>query len=474
MKPWMASGLGLLALAGLAAPARSQSGYASSYPVSYYPFMAGVPVPYYSYPPMAGQRAAFCYYVVPQTSAPGGHGWPANGTGMPAMANGVEPASVAPPRQVVWPAGSQPSGVYSSGQMASAQFAEIPPRQPDIASPPTVILPSTTNTGSVSPTCCDPISRVPNFLGDFVARPSFGFVNQPITSTVITNTLTFFGLPSDVAGGIGANTFFAPFRPNGFVGPGGPYRIFTDVTGTNVPFPPDISILNENAQLTAAIQANFPGATFAGGLGLLEPPFPVIFQYLQTTGQTVPGLVALVSLPNPSGGGLVGRNKYFDDGSPLPRDRVFFDYSHVGNFQGLDTSFDVNRYVFGAEKTFLDGTASVEVRVPFAGTVNSDQLGGQALDVDHAEFGNVGLLLKGTLFRNANGIVAVGLGLSMPTADDSRILFAGRTVLEIRNHAWLLQPILAAAWVPNDRFYVQAGLQFDFDANGNPVYVRPG
>ena len=38
-----------------------------------------------------------------------------------------------------------------------------------------------------------------------------------------------------------------------------------------------------------------------------------------------------------------------------------------------------------------------------------------------------------------------------------------------------MQPILGAVWAPNDRFYVQAGLQFDFDANGNPVYIRsPG
>jgi hypothetical protein len=475
MKPWMAWGLGLLVLAGLAAPARSQPGYPFSYPVSYCPARAGAPASsYYSYPSMPGMRAQvpYYYYVVPQPSAPSGYGWPTSGPGMPAMTNGVGPAGFAPPMPPAWPVAAQPVGVYSFARTVSAHQSEIVPQQSDVASPPTVSMPSATHTGSASPTCCDSVSRVPNFLGDFVARPSVGLVNQPVTSTVATTTLTFVGNSIDVDGGTGPNTFYAPVV---FTGPGGPYLILTDVLGFGVRIPPLVSILRENAQLTAAIQANFPGATFAGGIGPLFVSTNVFFDYLLTTGQTVPGLVAVFSLPNPSGGGLVGRNKYFDDGSPLPRDRVFVDYSHVGDFQGLGTSFDVNRYVFGAERTFLDGSGSVEVRVPFAGTVDSDQIGGQALDVNDAEFGNVGLLFKGSLFRNANWIVTAGLGLSMPTADDSRLLFEGRTILEIRNQAWLIQPILVAAWAPNDRFYAQAGLQFDFAANGNPVNVRsPG
>jgi hypothetical protein len=325
---------------------------------------------------------------------------------------------------------------------------------------------------SASTTCFGPVNRVPNFFGDFVARSSRALVDQPVVSTVATNTLTFTGLASDVSGGLGFNIYFAPLL---FKGPGGPYLITTNVMGTGVLPLPISSMLNENAQLTAKIDANFPGAVFAGGTGLLQPPFTLMYDYLQTTANTVPGLVAVVNLANPSGGGLVGRNKYFDDGSPVPQDRVFFDYSHIGAFGGLGTSIDINRYVFGMETTFLGGFGSIEVLVPFAGTANSDQNGGQGLAVDNLEFGNVGLLLKGTLFRNANWVVTAGMGVSIPTADDSRLLFAGQPVIEIRNNAWLLQPILGAVWAPNDRFYVQAGLQFDFDPSGNPVYVRePG
>jgi hypothetical protein len=103
--------------------------------------------------------------------------------------------------------------------------------------------------------------------------------------------------------------------------------------------------------------------------------------------------------------GVAGRNNYFDDGSPLPQDRVFFDYNHVGAFGTVGTRFDINRYVFGVEKTFLNGRGSIELLVPFAGTANNDQIGGQGLAEDHLEFGNVRLLLKGPLFRNPNWIV---------------------------------------------------------------------
>jgi hypothetical protein len=121
----------------------------------------GVPAPYYAYPAMPGMpaQAPYYYYVVPQTAAPGGYGWPANCSGMPAMTNGVGPASFAPPMQAAWPGAAQPVGMYSSGLTVSAQQAEIPPQQSDLASPPTVIMSSATNAGPASPTCCDPVSR---------------------------------------------------------------------------------------------------------------------------------------------------------------------------------------------------------------------------------------------------------------------------------------------------------------------------
>lgn len=55
---------------------------------------------------------------------------------------------------------------------------------------------------------------------------------------------------------------------------------------------------------------------FADGTGILEPSFTVMFENLPSITQIAHGLVALVNLSNPAGSGLVGRNKYFDDGVP--------------------------------------------------------------------------------------------------------------------------------------------------------------
>lgn len=312
------------------------------------------------------------------------------------------------------------------------------------------------------PAWCDPVSRVPNFFGGFV-----GSSLRTNRNTITTQTLTYTGGGEGSIIGNTVSVGNSVFGISDITGPGGPYTVLSTFTGTGaIP----TFAANENAELTAFIKANFPGATFANGtitipnnLGQAD----LLLNYLYTTGQSIN-----VNLANPSGGGLVGRNHYFDNGSPIPHDRVYFFYNHVGNFRGLGGRFDVNRYVFGAEKTFLGDFGSIEIRVPFAGTANSEQVAGQTLSVNNTEFGNIGIALKAAIYRTPNFIASVGFGLSAPSADDSRALFAGQTIVDIENRAWLLQPMVAFAWAPNDRFYAQAGLQLDVDPSGNPVLVR--
>lgn len=342
-----------------------------------------------------------------------------------------------------------------------AIVAQAPSVQPapvaiDPSQPPTVIPAGQTPMGDpFAPSwASDPISRVPNFMGDFFGRGLQGCRN-------IAQTLTFTG------GGEGD-----PFNPPNFAifpdnnqvnGPGGPYFILSNITGTGTaPFIP----ADENTELTALIQANFPGARFVNGILNFNTPIGQrLFSLDYLFGQNI-----CVNLPNPAGGGLVGRNKYFDNGTPLPHDRVYLFYNHIGDFQGLGAGFDVNRYVFGFERTFLNNNASVEVRLPFAGTANSDQTLGQDLAVNDAEFGNIGILVRTVVYRTPNFVAVVGLGVSLPTAADSQMLVGDFPVAIIENRTWLLQPIFGMAWAPNDSFYAQMGLQFDLDPSGNPVH----
>lgn len=316
-----------------------------------------------------------------------------------------------------------------------------------------------------APAWADPVSRVPNFLGSFVARGSRAC--QDTLSTTLTYTGGGEGFTGTNFDGLIFNqNFNSPLQVNG---PGGPYflqipidpLVQSGAIGGNGTFPLLAAV--ENSELTGLIQANFPGASFVNGtLDFDQFPRQFVLNY-------VTGLDVCVNLPNPSGGGLVGRNKYFDNGSPMPRDRVYFFYNRVGNFNGLGSGFDVNCYVLGFEKTFLNDCCSVEVRIPLAGTANSDQVGGRALAVDHAEFGNVGLVLKAALVRTPNFLFSAGLGVSLPTADDSRMFIGGTEVVAIKNQTCLIQPILGMIWAPTDRCYAQVGLQFDFDPAGNPV-----
>lgn len=74
------------------------------------------------------------------------------------------------------------------------------------------------------------------------------------------------------------------------------------------------------------------------------------------------------------------------------------------------------------------------------------------MDLNNVELGNVGLLAKVAVVRSANFIVTAGMFLSTPTADDTRLQFRRRSLLELRNNAWLLQPVLATAWAPPTAF----------------------
>ena len=116
-------------------------------------------------------------------------------------------------------------------------------------------------------------------------------------------------------------------------------------------------------------------------------------------------------------------------------------------------SYDVHLYTFDLEKTFLDGLASVQVRVPFADTLSSDldlvsgvqsgsrpgfQLNGnpvtvpangitatpnQTLGFDEVEFQDIQFILKGILYQSVDRRLTVssGLGVTAPTGPDLNV-----------------------------------------------------
>jgi len=168
------------------------------------------------------------------------------------------------------------------------------------------------------------------------------------------------------------------------------------------------------------------------------------------------------------------RMKLAENNSPFPRDRVFFNYHHfhnaVINLRGEDV--DLDRYTFGWEKTFLNDQMSFEIRAPLVGSVGSNPLGSDSTGRE-TEFGNLSLVTKALLYRDATTAWSTGLAIVLPTGDDFIVGDngdSGGTPDNIfKNDAVHLQPFVGLFHASSSRAFHQAFLQFDFDTAGNEV-----
>ena len=180
-----------------------------------------------------------------------------------------------------------------------------------------------------------------------------------------------------------------------------------------------------------------------------------------------------VCIPTP--GSSIGRVKLADNNSPLPRDRVFFDYNYFHNtsLNGID----VHRYTPGFEKTFFDGIGSFEFRMPMAGTLDNNVVIDEDTGADvtglTGEFGDLFFGIKALLAASDRGAIAIGVGLSAPTADDVRVHLSDGTPLAlVENEAIYVSPYAAFLCTPTPDSFFQGFVQFNFDASGNPVHAN--
>lgn len=183
----------------------------------------------------------------------------------------------------------------------------------------------------------------------------------------------------------------------------------------------------------------------------------------------------LVQLPNPgsSGGGLIGRVKISENTSPMPRDRVFFNYSSFSGVPLTANDITVNRFTPGFEKTLFNQMASVEMRFPFAATLDNTIIADGVTNTGSTLFGDMSIVGKALLYTDDSLAVSAGLQVAIPTADDLSVRLAdGTNLVEIQNDTVHLMPFLGALYTPGDRFYAQGFFQVDTPANGNRVYVN--
>ena len=170
----------------------------------------------------------------------------------------------------------------------------------------------------------------------------------------------------------------------------------------------------------------------------------------------------------PAGGISLRRVKLAENNSPIPRDRYFFDYRFFNDVtNGIG---DINRYTFGLERTLFSGETSVEARIPFAATIDANQILGTPISKDF-EVGNLTFALKQVLWESNWTLHTMGIGVSIPTGDDTRLRRSdGVPILHVQNESVRLLPFLGSLWLPSERSYLQAFVQLDIDTNGNPVF----
>jgi hypothetical protein len=283
------------------------------------------------------------------------------------------------------------------------------------------------------------------------------------------------------------------------------------------------------AEPSGALTANMIGNLLMAGRS-------VSFDYNRAAGVTRVFSGGSTSVINP---------KVAENNSPLPQDRIGFRYNFFHDslavtgigMQGLSQgvspagfllqsaetttkSYDVNQYTFQFEKTFFNGQASVELRLPIQNTLSSNlnlnagtitgistfnSAGGtrfpnitlpptidifnvsptpdQTLGSERTELGNLSLILKGLAYQTQALALSGGLGLGIPTANNTRVRVTDydgdlnlQTVeiqrtrqFDVKNETWGLSPFLAALYTPTNRFFAQGFVQVDVPLNTSKV-----
>jgi hypothetical protein len=169
--------------------------------------------------------------------------------------------------------------------------------------------------------------------------------------------------------------------------------------------------------------------------------------------------------------------------SPLPRDRAYFIYKHyngvlnnsvtdlVGNPLGQSTR-GVDQYLVGYERTFHDECSSLELRMPFFSTGNSQFNAG--FSSNDPSIGNFALIAKRLLYRDDLNAVSAGCAVTMPTGDDTVFSLGGQT-FNFQNDVAHFIPFLGVMkQSPDQRWFLMSFAGLDIPTRGNQIeFVDP-
>jgi len=198
--------------------------------------------------------------------------------------------------------------------------------------------------------------------------------------------------------------------PNGQVVPVAPITITpppVNVTGTPVPVSPTAALVP--VTVTQSVTVHPAPVTEV-------PPTFAATELLAVTTQTMKCLEIF------SAASRASAYKIADDESPVPQDRGYFAFNYFNDVNhdlnqllGGGGHTDIFRWTFGFEKTFLDGNASIGMRLP-VGTVNASSVV-PGLDDNTTDVGDLSVVFKYAFLynRETGNVLSGGLVVTAPT-----------------------------------------------------------
>jgi len=321
-------------------------------------------------------------------------------------------------------------------------------------------------------------SSAPTFIGDFFGGgfSAFGGSQTVTRSFTAPGTILSGGdgdplatigfalgadqIPNDVfTTGVGIDASGGDTQPNPDT-----FAILEPLPTSDAPTSPGPGFLFDSNSASAVFVGNSGGQAPIDGIFTDGDNWFVSYSYTADLGGGGPNGPPIVPVPSP--GVSVRRVKVSENFSPEVRNRCFFNYNFFNDaFGGLG---DISRYTIGAERIVYENLISIEARLPMAATYASNQALGQPENRDF-EIGNAFLIGKGVLLRSRDFVWSGGLGIGVPTADDTVLRSNNRTVLSVENETVHLFPFTGLLYRLNRDSIIQGAMQLDFALGGDTV-----
>ena len=150
--------------------------------------------------------------------------------------------------------------------------------------------------------------------------------------------------------------------------------------------------------------------------------------------------------------------KISDNQSPIPQDRFFYSFNYFDNLNASVnrhisspiSNLQVYHQLFGLEKTFLDGRASIGFRVPLNTISLNSSASVPGLGGSSTAPGDLSIFLKYVLYQQGGKLFSAGLQVTAPTGPGA---FGGNKYYSYFRDTQI-QPFIGYLFT-RDRFYFQ-------------------